>query len=310
MASSALVSGQLTNYGPGFQTLMMRNPGAAGSGEEGKLRMSYLSFFPGSGYDFHSAWFSYDSYFEPLHGGAGIYFAGDYSGGIMNDLRGGISYAYFLQAGRDLFINAGLGASFIRRGFSFANAVLPDQINPVTGISGPSYETPGDRAFTALDIAAGLMFSTGIFTGGMSVSHLTAPSLSDSGSEYERIKRELSADLSAAFSFSRNKDMKISPLAVFTYTDDWFTAGTGAVLSGNRFSVNAVFLYCTDDKMDLQAGFSLKSGKLMLWYNYRFNVFSRNAVLPASLLHQTGLSFSLNNVEKRNNIRTIILPEM
>lgn len=310
MAAFTVLPGQLTDYGPGFQTVMLRNPGAAGCEGDGKLRMSYLNFYPGSGYDFHSAWFSYDSYLEPLHGGAGIYLAGDYLGGIMNDLRGGVSYAYFLQAGRDLFINAGLSASFVRRGFSFGNAVLPDQIDPVSGVILPSSETLADRAFTAVDIAAGFIFSTGIFTGGLAVSHLTSPSLSGSGSEFERIKRVISADLSATFSFSRNNDLKIRPLAVLTSDADWLTAGAGAVLSGNRFSVNTVLLYSTEDYMDLQAGFSVKSGRMTIWYNYRFNVLSHNVMLPSSLLHQTGLSFSLNNVEKRNNIRTIILPEM
>ncbi len=310
MAATGIMSGQLTDYGPGSQTVMIRNPGAAGCGGDGNLKMSYLNFYPGSGYGFHSAWFSYDSYFEPLHGGAGIFLADDYLGGIMNDLRGGLSYAYFLQAGRDLFVNAGLSASFIRRGFSLGNAVLPDQINPVSGTTGPSSETLSDRAYTALDIAAGFVFSTGIFTGGMSVNHLTSPSLSDSGSEFERIKRELTADLSAAFSFSRNTDLKIRPLATVTYNADWFTAGTGAVLSGNRFSVNALVLYRTEENIDMQAGFSVKSGKMMIWYNYRFNGCSHNEMLPSSLLHQTGISFNLNNIEKRNNIRTIILPEM
>jgi len=310
LAWSGIVSGQLTDYGPGYQTVIMRNPGAAGCGEDGRLKISYLNFYPGSGYDLHSAWFSYDSYFESLHGGAGIYLAGDYYGGIMNDLRGGFSYAYYLQAGRDLFINAGLSASFVRRGFSFGNAVLPDQVYPVSGVTGPSSETLTDRAFTALDIAAGLVFSTGVFTGGLALSHLTAPSLSSTGSEYERIKRELSADLSATFSFSRNNDMKITPLATLTYNPEWLTAGTGAVLSGNKFSVNALLLYRTEDNMDLLAGFSIHSGKMMIWYNYRFSVFSHNAMLPSSLLHQTGVSFSLNNVEKRNNTRTIFLPEM
>ena len=54
---------------------------------------------------------------------------------LVNDLRGGLSYSYFLQAGRDLYINAGLSASFFHRGFNFSDAVFPDQIDPMGGIS-------------------------------------------------------------------------------------------------------------------------------------------------------------------------------
>ena len=63
--------------------------------------------------------------FPALHGGAGFYLADDYLGGIINDFRGGLSYAYFLQAGKDLFINAGLSASVFHRGFNFEGAVFP-----------------------------------------------------------------------------------------------------------------------------------------------------------------------------------------
>ena len=78
--------------------------------------------------------------FPYLHGGAGFYLSDDYLGGIVNDLRGGFSYAYFLQAGKDLFINAGLSASVYHRGYNFGNAVLPDQIDPLGGVSFPSSE--------------------------------------------------------------------------------------------------------------------------------------------------------------------------
>jgi hypothetical protein len=37
---------------------------------------------------------------------------------------------------------------------------------------------------------------------------------------------------------------------------------------------------------------------------------SGNKLMPLSLLHQTGVAFSLNNVEKRNLIKTINLPKL
>ena len=47
-----------------------------------------------------------------------------------------------------------------------------------------------------------------------------------------------------------------------------------------------------------------------VYYNYRFNIVSGNNLLPLSLLHQTGLAFSLNNVEKRKTIKTINFPKL
>ena len=128
---------------------------------DGVIRLSYLNYYPGNNYDLHSVYFSYDSYFPQLHGGAGIYLADDYLGGIINDFRGGFSYAYFLQAGKDLFINGGLSASIYHRGFNFSNAVLPDQIDPLGGVSIPSSEVLASPGKTVVDIAAGFLFISG-----------------------------------------------------------------------------------------------------------------------------------------------------
>ena len=62
--------------------------------------------------------------------------------------------------------------------------------------------------------------------------------------------------------------------------------------------------------MNFQTGFSFNAGRISVYYNYRFNIVSENSLLPLSLLHQTGLAFSLNNVEKRNLIKTINFPKL
>jgi hypothetical protein len=64
---------QETDNGPGFQMITLNNPAFSGSEGTGKLRMSYLNYFPGNNYNLHSVYISYDSYFPSLHGGAGFY---------------------------------------------------------------------------------------------------------------------------------------------------------------------------------------------------------------------------------------------
>ncbi|MDP3003546.1 MAG: hypothetical protein Q8N38_10505, partial [Bacteroidales bacterium] len=82
----------------------------------------------------------------------------------------------------------------------------------------------------------------------------------------------------------------------------------GVVLESNYLSVNAIMLGDNKKNMNIQTGFSFKSGKVSVYYNYRFNIVSGNKLMPLSLLHQTGLAFSLNNVDKRNLIKTINFP--
>jgi len=302
--------GQETDSGPGYQMIMMNNPAFSGSEGDGVMRLSYLNFYPGNNYNLHSVYFSYDSYFPALHGGAGFYLSDDYLGGIINDLRGGFSYAYFLQTGKDLFINAGLSASIYHRGFSFGNAILPDQIDLLGGTTLPAGEILATQGRSVFDIGAGFLFISGKYFGGFSINHLSEPDLSKTGFPDESIKRKLLLHLAGEFNLSKTQNLKVSPLGFLGLQGGFLSGGAGAVLESNYLSVNAIVLGDNGNNMNLQTGFSFKSGKVSVYYNYRFNILSGNKLMPLSLLHQTGLAFILNNVEKRNLIRTINLPEL
>jgi len=302
--------GQEPDPGPGYQMMMINNPSLAGSGGDGELRLSYLNFFPGNGYNLHSVYFSYDSYFQTLHGGAGIYLADDYLGGIINDFRGGLSYAYFLQAGKDLFINAGLSASLYHRGFNFDNAILPDQIDPLGGVTIPSSEVLALSGRTVFDIAAGFLFISGKFSGGFSINHLAEPDLSTTGNSNERLKRKVLIHLTGDFFLNESQNLKIQPLTYLEFQRSYLVYGAGAALSSKYLSVNAIVMQDNSQNLNIQTGFSLTSGRISVYYNYRFNAISGNKFMPFSLLHETGLALGLNNVEKRNIIKTINFPKM
>ena len=301
---------QEADPGPGFQMIMVKNPALSGSEGDGVLRLSYLNFFPGNNYNLHSVYFSYDSYFSGLHGGAGVYVADDYLGGIINDLRGGFSYAYFLQAGKDLFINAGLSASVYHRGFNFENAILPDQIDPLGGASLPSSETLSSTGKSVFDVGAGFLFIFGKLSGGLSINHLTQPDLSISSNSNQNLKRKLLIHLSGDFNLSNSQNLKIQPLTYIELQSSYINGGAGAAIESQHLAINAMILGDNGKNINIQTGFSFDTGRILLYYNYRFNVLSGNKFMPLSLLHQTGLAFSLNNVEKRNTIKTINFPKL
>jgi type IX secretion system PorP/SprF family membrane protein len=299
---------QETDYGPGYQTMLINNPALTGNGGTGMLRMSYLNFYPGHGYNFHSVFSSYDSYFSEIHGGAGIYMANDYMGGIINDLRGGVSYSYFLQAEKNLFINAGLSASFYHRGFDFDKAVLPDEIDPFGGISLPSSEILENERRTVFDVGTGVVFIAGKYFGGLSINHLTQPDLGGSASADDNLKRKYFIHLAADYELNRMKHMIFRPLVSAGLQGSYVSASAGAAFEMRYFSASSVFIVDNNGNFDIQAGFSVKRDRLVLFYNYRFNVRSADSLLPFSLAQQAGLAFSLNNVEKRIKVRTINIP--
>ncbi len=308
--TASQASAQGIRSGPFYQMLLMNNPAFSGSEADGVLRLSYLNFYPGNSYDLNSVYLSYDSYMAGLHGGTGFYLSEDHLGGIINDLRGGFSYAYFLQAGKNLFINAGLTASVMHRGINLGNAVLPDQIDPVGGASLPSAEVLDSRGRTVFDVGAGVFVVSGRLAGGFSVNHLAEPELSSSSVSTENIKRRYTFNLSADLNLNSKGTLKAEPLLLAVSEDGYFSTGAGASLESNHLAFNVIVYGDNGGNVNIQSGFAFNFNLVTIYYNYQFNAISGNSFLPLSLLHEVGLSFILNNVEKRKAINTIYLPKL
>jgi type IX secretion system PorP/SprF family membrane protein len=304
------VVGQETSYGPGYQTVLINNPAFTGSEGDGTMRLSYLNFYPGNSFNLQSFFASYDTYMPVLHGGAGFYIADDYLGGIINDLRGGFSYAYHFQANKNLFISAGLSASCYYRGFNNGAIILPDQIDPLNGVSIPSGESFSEKGRAVFDIGTGIMIISGRFFGALGLSHLTTPDLAGYGLQTDRIERKLVLNLAGSFDLNKNLEILVRPVITAELQGRDLNLGAGGSIETRFLSLNTILLVNQAKDMDLQAGFSLKKGKLLFFYNYSFNIYSVNTMLPVSLLHQTGMAVSLNYVEKRKIIKTINFPKL
>jgi type IX secretion system PorP/SprF family membrane protein len=305
-----IISGQYPDPGPDYQKTMLSNPGLTGSEGDGRIRLSYLNYYPGYGYNLFSGVLSCDGYIPSLHGGAGFFLSNDYMGGIVNDLQGGFSYAYYFQAGEKLFISAGLSASLYHRGYNFNGSVLPDQIDQAGGVTLPSGETLFSEGKSVLDLATGFLLISDRFFWGISVSHLTEPDLDDPENSGGKLGRKLLLHGAGDIDINKEKDLKIRPVGNCEIMKGYFSAGAGAVLEGRFLSVSALIFGDREKNFDLQTGFALGTGNIEIVYKYRFNIASGTNLLPFSLLHQTGISVGLNNVEKRRIIKTINYPDL
>ena len=304
------VDGQNVSYGPGYQTIIRNNPGFTGSEGDGTLRLSYLNFYPGNNFNLNSVYVSYDSYFPGIHGGAGFYMADDYLGGIINDIRGGFSYAYHLQAGRNLFINVGLSASCYYRGLNISGVVLPDQIDPLNGSVNQSGEVLTGKNRAAFDIGTGFLVMSGKIIAGVAVLHLTNPDISGTGLQSDRINRQIVINAAGNFQAGPSSKFFFRPMVYGEFESGYFSFGAGSAIENAMFSLSAMLLANSSKSTDLQTGCSFKTGRIMLFYNYKFNIHSSAEMLPLSLLHQAGLSFSLNYVDKRKLINAINFPKL
>ncbi|MBN1107324.1 MAG: PorP/SprF family type IX secretion system membrane protein [Bacteroidales bacterium] len=291
-----------------YQLTMIGNPALTGSAGNGMLRMSYMNHYPGNGYNLHSVFVSYDGFFPVLHGGAGFYISDEYPGGIITNLKGGFSYSYFLRASQDLYINAGLSASFYHRGYNFSGALLPDQIDPLLGGIYPSSEVLAAEGRTVFDLTSGFLVIYRGFSGGFSVKHLTQPDPSNHDDAGTSLARTLLVH--ASLEVSTRGKLRFYPAMMAETGDDIFSAGAGVSAKRENFSIDAFVLGGGDRNIDLQTGFSFSAANIKLFYSYRFNIFSGETLMPFSLLHHTGLVFSLYNVDKRKIIKTINFPDL
>lgn len=293
----------------GYQNIPVKNPSLTGCEGDGMLRMSYMNHYPGYGYNLHAASISYDGYFPALHGGAGFYISDEYLGGIINNLRGGLSYSYYLRASEKIYICGGLSASFHHRGYNFGNAVLPDQIDPLGNVS-PSAEALSVRGRTVADLATGFLVIAGSFYGGFSVNHLAEPDPSGTDTPDESLRRTLLIHGAADLITDERRGIRIIPMANAEISKGVFSVSAGASAEIRTLSLNAMLLAGSSRNLDLQAGLSVTLGTAMFFYAYRFNLSAGDNLLPFSLLHHTGVAISLNSVDKRKIIRTINLPDL
>jgi len=294
----------------GYQSLMINNPGATGSAGDGYLRLSYLNHYPGNSFNLHTALVSYDAYFPSLHGGAGFFISDSYLGGIINDIRGGLSYSYFLQAGKDLFFSGGLSASFYDRGYNYTGALLPDQIDPLMGAIYPSAEAIIPSGRTIFDIGTGFMVISGHIFGGFAINHLARPDIYRSESGDVSLQRSYLVHVAGDVGINRGKNILLRPVGKLEIQKGWLSAGAGAVFESSHFSINSMLFLDKPGNIDIQSGFAVNFTVLILNYNYHFNVISKGDLLPLSVMHEAGIAVGLNNVDKRKIIKTINFPKL
>jgi type IX secretion system PorP/SprF family membrane protein len=306
----------LTSFGqeglPGlnYQGTMISNPAMTGSEGDGLLTLSYQNLYPGNSYNLHSVCLSYDSYFPSLHGGAGFYLSDNYLGGVVNDMKGGFSYSYLFRAGTDLYLGAGLSASFYHRGFDFSGTILPDQIDPLNGVVNISDETFSSRGKTLFDVGTGFLFIAGKVFGGIAINHLTEPDLSNSDLVRNRLYRKILIHGSGQIDINAEKKLFLRPVGKIEISREIVSGGAGIVFESNYLAINSILLADNEKNIDLQAGFSVKTGFMVVFYNYRFNIATGQNLLPVSLMHHTGIALRLNYVDKRKTIKTINFPEL
>lgn len=307
LLSAVTLSGQDTWYGSVSGMQVMYNPAFAGTGGNQSLKISAFSFLPGNGFGLESVHASWDGYYSSLHGGAAIWFSDDILGNIINDLRGGASYAYHFRAGRETFVTAGLTASVITRGIRSGSVILPGDIDPFRGITGGGTEYIPPAPLFRFDLGTGFTVSSGNWYGGASVMHLTRPSLSDDDSDYNRINRLFT--LAGGVSLTpRNKDLTITPSAAILIQGDGLKIYLGSEASFRGLCGGLFTWHVTDGFTALGGSVGWDAQTLKVMMSYSYIIAGGSASIGGTAIMKAGVMFSFGNVEKSSAAHIIKLP--
>jgi type IX secretion system PorP/SprF family membrane protein len=309
VAGAATAVAQDAWYGSVTGMEMMYNPAYTGSSGEGALKISCYSFMPGAGFGLKSVYASYDDYISPLHGGAGVWVSDDILGEVMNDLRAGMSYAYHLKAGKNLWFNAGLTAAVAHRGINRGAITFPGDFDPFGGVVSIPSETVTDAGTTLFDLGTGLTVSTGQWYGGFSVMHLTQPFLGEGQQAYNRLRRLYTIN-AGTFIASERSDLEFRPSALLMLQERNIITylGTSASFRELSFGLAAWYIKSGFSAIEPSAGWTSGSTKITLSYSY--NLSKNDAAFPATAVVKAAFAVMLNKVEKRKVVHVIKLPKL
>ncbi len=176
LARGPFASGQDAIFSQFFSAPLYLNPAFAGTAECSRLVFNYRNQpWPDFG-TFSTFNFSYDQPVDALRGGLGLLVTSDHQGGII--MRNHISaiYSLHMQVSRDLHLNFGAQAGYLRKDLNWNQLEFANQFDPGTGEILPGNEPPPDQTWRhAADFAAGLLLYNERFFGGASIHHLTRP---------------------------------------------------------------------------------------------------------------------------------------
>lgn len=293
-----------------FSSPLSSNPAYAGSAGTSLITLSYAALYPGYNMGTATIYGSWDSWFESLHGGAGIYVLETRLGDVLNDLRIGGTYAYHLQADRNLWINAGFTASLIHRSLNSSAVILPDQIDPLLGPVLPSGESVNGRSRTLFDASVGFLVTWYDFTGGISISHVATPDLTGDARSFSRLPRRYTVHGSYNFSFRKEK-YALEPVLAASYQGNCGYLVSGLVGRYEALSLNMATHFSLPEGLSaFQSGVTIGSGAVEIGYNHLFAAGRQSVATPVTLTSVISLRLTLGDPQKSAGRRAINYPKL
>lgn len=174
------------------------NPALTGASELTRVGVNYRNQWPGLDQNFNSYSAYIDHYIFDYNSGIGLIFNGNKESlANLSTNEIGLSYAYRLKLGEDLYFRIGGQASYMQRDAFFSDLVFGTQIDIVNGtIGGITDELNGiplDSRYSFMDYSFGGMFYSKKIWLGVSAHHISEPNVSFLEGQISKLPMKLSA---------------------------------------------------------------------------------------------------------------------
>ncbi len=291
------------------------NPAFAGSENYTRLALNYKTLLP-SNYGMYASYSaSVDKYFDDLGGGLGFQVLNDRQAqGIINNLGLGLMYSYHIQVKKEWAISAGLKIAYNINTLDARNLVMPDMIDPLTGISASNTEAGILQKSMYFDFSTGILSWYKNYYIGLSVDHLTKPVISlgsdDPGPMYR--KYTLHGGVRLPFINTIYKEyMSISPNFIIQHQGTYSKINLGLYLDKKMFTTGLWIKTNTQLKFTgfvLMLGYISDNMTLAYSYDVPFYLAGFNGIIYGS--HEVTFLCKFKYKSKRKKIKAIKCPKI
>jgi type IX secretion system PorP/SprF family membrane protein len=159
---------------------LYHNPAFTGSGYAPRLIFNYRNQWPSLNANFITSVVSVDHFIEKANSGVGITLLNDSQGNRIKNTEVSALYAYQLRVGDKSFLRMGLQGSYAVRSFDSNGLIFGDQLSN-SGYTGAGSSDPlaniTYKPDDSFDVGSGFLFYNPKVFLGLSVNHITQPSL-------------------------------------------------------------------------------------------------------------------------------------
>jgi type IX secretion system PorP/SprF family membrane protein len=290
------------------------NPALAGATICPLVIGNYRNQWPSLGKAFTTYNFSYDQYFDVLHGGLGFIVTADRAGGgNLNTTEISLIYAFKFNITDKIYASTAVKAGYYQRHLAWDNLTFEDMIDPQNGFVLPTSEKAPDNSTVGVpDFSAGLFMGyENIIYGGVAVDHLSQPSIGFYSDNSTKLNMKITAHAGSVIPLKsgpidEEKEFSISPNVLYQQQYKFHQLNIGVSLTIQYIIAGVWFRHNFEnaDAIIPMLGMHYKNLRIGISYDYTISKLKS----ASGGAYEASASWQFPCIEKRRHIKAIKCP--